>query len=338
VNVLMPDRAAELKLNPATTEKEAGLGKGQGETAHRFSGVSLSWGIDKTLSLDGQVIASLPIDYVSQETGHQVSGIFGSSLFQNFRVRVNYEDSEVTFTSGDTPVITGTAIPIKFYGGTPFVEAEFKTASGEKVPALFLVDSGTTGELILNKNFLDAHPSIAMGHPFVSVPAVTAVGGAIAMKALRISGLDLGPFHLAGPVAAVPDEVLGVLGDHGIAGFIGAGILSRFTVDWNYRGLTMTLTPNRLWGAPFEADASGLRLAAEKPTWKTIWVEAVTPGGPAAVAGIQAGDILQKVNGEVPPPLYELEKLLSHPGSSVVITILRSGKQRTMPIHLRRLV
>jgi hypothetical protein len=218
------------------------------------------------------------------------------------------------------------------------VEAVLETASGEKVPARFLLDSGTTGDLILNKNFLNEHPSIVTGHPWVPVPTVTAVGGAIAIKKLRISGLDLGPFHLTGPVAAVPDEVLGVLGNHGIAGFIGAGILSRFTIDWNYRALTMTLTPNRLYGAPFEADCSGLRLVAEKPDWKTLRVEAVTPGGPAAVAGVQARDILQKVNGAAPPPLYELEKLLAHPGSPVVITILRSGKQRTMTIHLRQLV
>jgi serine protease Do len=100
----------------------------------------------------------------------------------------------------------------------------------------------------------------------------------------------------------------------------------------------MTLTPNHRYGTPFEADASGMRLVAEKPDWKTILVSAVTPGGPASGAGLEPGDILQKVNGKVPPPLYELDKLLALPGTSITITILRSGKQKTMTIHLRRLV
>ena len=65
---------------------------------------------------------------------------------------------------------------------------------------------------------------------------------------------------------------------------------------------------------------------------------AVTPGTAASGAGVQPGDILQKVNGKVPPPLYELDKLLALPGASITITILRSGKQKTMTIHLRRLV
>jgi predicted metalloprotease with PDZ domain len=158
------------------------------------------------------------------------------------------------------------------------------------------------------------------------------------MKALRITGLDLGPFHLTGPVAAIPSSTVGALANPDVAGFIGAGILSRFTVDWDYEHKTMTLTPNHRYGEPFEADASGLRLVADEPDWKTIRVAAVSPGGPAAEAGLEAGDVLRSVNGKAPPLLYELRKLLEHPGSSVRVTILRSGKQNTMTIQLRRLV
>jgi predicted aspartyl protease len=337
-NILMPARASELKLNSTTSGQVNGIGRGQDETMHVSSGVRLAWGRDKRLTLGQQQIAALRIDYISQQTGHQVDGIFGSSLFQHFKIRVDYEHGEVTFALGGAPSTTGTPIPINLYGGIPFVEATFETATGEKVSALFLVDSGTAGELILSRKFLDAHPSIAQGHVLVKVPPVAAVGGVIDMEALRITGLDLGPFHLTAPVAAVPRNVVGALANPDVAGFIGARILSRFTVDWDYERKTMTLTPNHRYGEPFEADASGLRLVAEEPDWKTIRVAAVSPGGPAAEAGLEAGDVLQSVNGKAPPPLYELTKLLVHPGASVSVTILRSGKQNTMTIHLRRLV
>lgn len=172
----------------------------------------------------------------------------------------------------------------------------------------------------------------------MNIPPVAAVGGVIDMEALRITGLDLGPFHLTAPVAAVPRNAVGALANPDVAGFIGAGILSRFTVDWDYERKTMTLTPNHRYGEPFKADASGLRLVAEKADWKTIRVAAVSPGGPAAEAGLEAGDVLQSIDGKAPPPLYELTKLLAHPGASVSVTILRSGKQSTMTIQLRRLV
>jgi predicted aspartyl protease len=337
-NVLMPNLALKLNLHPTMSAHAGGLGEGQDENMHISSGARLAWGNDRQVALGDQNIAALPIDYVSQQTGHPVDAIFGSSLFQHFRIRVDYEHSEVTFTSGSGPSTSGTTIPITLYAGVPFVEATFETATGEKVPARFLVDSGTTGTLILSKKFLEAHPSITKGHVLVNAPAVTAVGGSIQLELLRITGLDLGPFHLAAPIAAVPNSVVGALANNDIAGFIGAGILSRFTVDWDYARKTMTLTPNHYYGDPFEADASGLRLVAEGPVWKTIQVAAISPGSPAAEAGLKAGDILNSVDGKVPPPLFELQKLLTHPGSSISFTILRSGKQSAMTITLRRMV
>jgi hypothetical protein len=84
-------------------------------------------------------------------------------------------------------------------------------------------------------------------HPnrFCEFPTSRCLGGVIELDALRITGLDLGPFHLTAPVAAIPRTVLGVLANPNIAGFIGAGILSRFTVDWDYEG-KITITISRL--------------------------------------------------------------------------------------------
>jgi hypothetical protein len=122
------------------------------------SGVRLAWGDDKRLRLDDEKIAALPMDYISNQTGHQVDGIFGSSLFQHFQIRVDYEHARVIFASDSAGPTTGTAIPVRLHGGVPFVEAALETASGDKVPALFLVDSGTASELILSRKFIDAHP------------------------------------------------------------------------------------------------------------------------------------------------------------------------------------
>lgn len=338
LNILSPDCARKLRLISTSSVKAAGLGKGQDETLHLVSNARLAWGTDKQLSLNEQKIGVLPVTYISQSEGYPVDGIFGSSLFANFDVRVDYERGMVTFGHGSGRYAPGTPIPIELHGLIPFVQAEIETADGKAVSGLFLVDSGTTGTLILSSKFLDAHPSIAQGHAYRDLPSTTAVGGAIDMRALRVTGLDLGPFRFSAPVAVVPREARGVLAMPGLAGFIGADILSRFTVDWNYAHMTMTLTPNHLYGTPFEGDTSGLNLVAEKPNWKTIRVAAVRPDSPAAEAGIEEGDVLLKVDGRTPPPLYVLAKFLGdHPGTSVTVTVLRSGKTQTMTIHLRTL-
>jgi len=69
-----------------------------------------------------------------------------------------------------------------------------------------------------------------------------------------------------------------------------------------------------------------------------IRIASVTPGGPADEAGVEAGDQVQMVNGKTPPPLHELSKLLAHPGTSINITLRRAGRQKTVTIHLRKLV
>jgi hypothetical protein len=62
---------------------------------------------------------------------------------------------------------------------------------------------------------------LSRSHVFVNLPPVAAVGGIIELDALRITGLELGPFHLTAPVAAIPRTVLGVLANPNIVGFIG---------------------------------------------------------------------------------------------------------------------
>ncbi len=335
VSVIAPKLAARLHLSSTAARTVNGVG--QPATAHVISGVRLAWGPGGTVALPGQTMIALPIRFISQETGYPVSGIFGSTVFQHFRVRVDYQHREVTFASGAARRRSGVTIPIKIYGGVPYVKAAFETAHGKSVPALFILDSGTAGDLLLDRQFLAAHPSIARGHSLARIPTPTAVGGAIPTRVLRIVGITLGPFHLVGPVAAVPDKVMGALRSHDVAGFIGAGILSRFTVEWNYRDQTMSLTPNRRYGSPFETDTSGVRLVAEGPSWRTIQVAAVAPGSAAAQAGVHPGDRLEKVNGAAPPPLYEVTKLLSRAGTSVVLTVLRAGKPHTITVHVRAL-
>jgi hypothetical protein len=70
----------------------------------------------------------LPITYISQSDDYPVDGIFGSSLFAHFDIRVDYERSRVMFGRGSAPSTSVTPIPIKLYRLTPFVQAKIETA------------------------------------------------------------------------------------------------------------------------------------------------------------------------------------------------------------------
>jgi S1-C subfamily serine protease len=56
---------------------------------------------------------------------------------------------------------------------------------------------------------------------------------------------------------------------------------------------------------------------------------AVTPGGPAALAGLRSGDVVTAVNGEEVSAKSALADLLAQysPGDTVALTVLRAGKE-----------
>ena len=52
-----------------------------------------------------------------------------------------------------------------------------------------------------------------------------------------------------------------------------------------------------------------------------VYLEEVKPNGPAAMAGLQAGDVILRINDERVRYAYEMQELLSEPGMGNIITI-----------------
>jgi PDZ domain/Aspartyl protease len=340
LSILVPAVAKEIGLHASGSAEAAGLGHGSSESFQIVENAQLKWGHEGSeLQLSGQRIAILPVGYVAEQVGRPTEALFGSNVFKNFRVTIDYEGERATFDSlTSLSAVAGESIPIKILGDAPFVTASLLCPDGSRINGLFLLDSGTTGSLILNKSFLAAHPEITAGRSSVDFPSVQAVGGAIDLKLVRVAGLELGSFRLKEPIAAVPQSSTGVLSNPEIAGFIGAEIMRRFAVTWDYANQKMSLAPNSHLHDAFESDASGLRLVVIPPDYKTIHVSAVLPGSSAAEAGLRAGDIVKAFNGISDMPLWRLTNELRKPGASVVILIQRDTEVLTVTLQLRRLV
>ena len=65
-----------------------------------------------------------------------------------------------------------------------------------------------------------------------------------------------------------------------------------------------------------------------------LYVQTVTPGGPAADAGIKPGDIITKVDGKSVASIDDLTAIqLTHkPGDQVTVTYERDGKTQTTEV------
>jgi len=70
-----------------------------------------------------------------------------------------------------------------------------------------------------------------------------------------------------------------------------------------------------------------------------VLVSAIVPGGPAAKAGIKAGDVILAVKGQPTPTADVLVSVLAdlHPGQTVPVKLLRHGKKLTVAVTLGEL-
>jgi len=336
-SIVDPSVAQAAGLTSSQSVEAAGIGKGASQTVHLFEDSELQWGNPTNpLQLFHQKGAMLPIHYISEQVGKRADAIFGSNLFLNYTLTVDYQEQRATFTPTDSEAKpSGTAIPIEIFGNVPFVEATIQGDDGEKVSGRFVLDSGTAGAMILGKKFLEAHPRLIDKIHFADGPTVTAVGGQIHSQRIQIQEVSMGPFVFSKVIANVPDASVGILSNDSIAGTIGAGIFRRFTVTWDYARKQMFLSPNSVLKDPFETDSSGLHLVSSGPSYETSVVDSVLPGSPAALAGLSPGDQIIAIDGTKGLPLWRIAKIFSEAGRSVDVAVQRKSSMLQLKLLLR---
>ncbi|MFT4114355.1 PDZ domain-containing protein [Silvibacterium sp.] len=318
MNIVSPDVAIKAGLTGSgITLRASGLGQGESEALRLFENADLHWGpAGHELNLTGQKGAILPIDYISEQIGRRTDALLGGDLFLRYTITVDYQHQSATFTPAKNSIHpAGTEIPLRIVSNSPFVEAVVLGDDGRAVRGLFFVDSGLTADLVLSQGFLEAHPGLITDSHFASAPAVRAVGGEVRSHLALLAGFGLGPFHFSHLVADVPASSNGLLANPAIAGIVGARLLSRFTITWDWSHKRLFLAPNENFNSPFQLATSGMHLVAPGPDYRAVVVDSVLKGSPASEAGLVLGDHIVAVNGNNDPALWQVLEALRATGS-----------------------
>ncbi|MFN7996827.1 MAG: trypsin-like peptidase domain-containing protein [Bryobacteraceae bacterium] len=191
--------------------------------------------------------------------------------------------------------------------------------------------------------------AVAIGSPFGLEQTVTA--GIISAK-----GRDLGePGHQlqrflqtdaainrgnsGGPLLNINGQVIGIntMIESGSGNFEGVGFALpiNLAVD-SYNQIVKNGKVSRgAIGIQFGRENNPSLLKAYGAT-SGVFVQQVTPGGPAAKAGMQAADIIVSANGKSVKDGEELVGMISAaaPGSTVDLKVLRDGKTLEVPVHI----
>lgn len=279
-------------------------------------------------------------DSIEKFEGRAVDGLLGFDFFQRFVVEIDYAAGRISLHDPRTYTYAGRgeAIPLEFDDGHIYVSATLTAPGGERHTARFLVDTGFRLGLILAAPFVEerdlrrAFPQAKPATPLVGV------GGESPGDVARATSLQLGRYQLASPVVTLSHARGGVLSGDGFGGIIGADVLRRFKVVFDYSRRRMFVEPAANYAEPFGFDQSGLLLRTDA---RGFGIYRIMEGSPAAEAGLRESDVIEAVNGK-PAASYSLEQIrrmfMGPEGSVHELSVGRDGLSTKKRLKLRRVI
>ncbi len=309
---------------------------------------------------------------LSGKMGIDINGIIGGDLFRDFVVKVNYSSKKITFYEPDTYAYkkcnSCETFPLDFYSEKPFIDVFVLNHLGDEFKVKLLIDSGGGDALWLFEN---THPKIRISDKYFNDYLGKGLNGDIYGKRSKIHKLKIGSFEFENASVSYPDSlnVIAAYKNKDRNGTLGANILRRFHVIYDYPGRKITLKKNSHFKKPFLYNKSGLELTyggdmivkehksqfsegvsnegksitqiissyvlAYKPSYV---ISHLRDDSPAKNAGLLVGDIILEINGSVAynKKMQEVIHILSQKeNKKIKLLVSRNGQHLKYEFYLK---
>ena len=338
-SVLSQRVADELGLSVKAQHRESNLGTGESApNVGRTAKVVLTLnGID----LRKKEISVVSMDTLESATGHRIDGILGAEVFSRYVVQIDYANSQIALF--DPGVFNyygaGQVLPLEIRNDRPFVRATVALQGAAPIKGLFIIDSGAAGALSLHSPFVRKHQLLSPSQK--TIPHfVHGIAGQAPEMLERADSLQLGTFVLARPDVALSIATQGSTADPSYDGAIGAEVLRRFKVIFDYSRKHVILERTSAGNEPFDADMSGGSLVAAAPDFKVFTVEHVLENSPMFESGLREGDVIAAIDGRLASEytLDQFRQMLKKEGKEYQLSVQRDGQKLELKLRLRKLI
>jgi hypothetical protein len=332
-NIVTPAVAKELGLR---TEGKL-EGRGVGEESEDISLTQLERIEIGAAFIDNPKFYVFPLGTFSNVEGVPALGLVGYEVFKRFVVRIDYQSSRLTLTDPEQLVYQGpgVAVPFQFNEHVPQVEGELDGIKG-----VFDIDTGSRSSLDLFAPFVEKHKLKGKYRPRFEGVTGWGVGGPSRSAIARAKVLSLGSVEIKRPVTELTLQNKGSFTNEYSAGNVGAGVLKRFNLVFDYGRKVIYFERNANDALPDVFDRSGMWINVSEGGGSFDVVD-VMAGGPADGAGLEAGDQIVRVDG-VPADDVSLPELRKRfrsdpPGTKIKVEFARAGKVAPAEVILRDL-
>ncbi|ALL04101.1 peptide-binding protein [Pedobacter sp. PACM 27299] len=333
-----PSLTDSLNIKDLRTIKISGLGKG-GEI-EAYVTTSLEARIGKaTLEHIPTAVLKEDLFRLSSYVGMPINGLLGYHFFKSFIVELKYSNKRVVFyLPSYGKKIKGERIALEMINDKPYAKIEIESPELGALTLNMLVDNGASHAISLE--ILDKKP---FPLPPVSILANLGMGlgGPISGSIGRVPIVRIGSFQLQEVLSSYPkyEDVAGKVLLHDRNGNLGADILSRFDVTFDYADNAMYLRKNGNFNRPFQHDMAGMEIYSDDTQLKRYYIGRIEPDSPAETGGLEAEDEIIFLNF-LPASSYSLTEInkVFREGNdrTVVVTILRKGLLNIKVIKLKQ--
>jgi PDZ domain len=286
--------------------------------------------------LQNQTFVVIGLESFTEVEGVPITGIVGYEIFKRFVVVTDYENARITLIEpeGFTYRGSGVRVAMGFNDRTPEVEGDIDGVKGK-----FTLDTGSRSTVDLAAPFVAKNNLTSRYGAKVQGVTGWGVGGPTRSWVARGRRFAMGAAAVDAPIVLLSQDKAGSNADAYLAGNVGAGILKKFNIVWNYGRHELFFEKNRLYGERDVYDRAGFWANAAGDTFVVV---DVTPGSPADAAGLRAGDRILVANGKRAVgelSLHDLRLLKkAPPGTNMILEVRRGAQRLTIKLLLKDLV
>lgn len=269
--------------------------------------------------------------------GIDIDGIIGYSFLNSFVVDINYNNQTLTFhLPGHKKKYKGYKVPMQIDQLKPYINLQLKLSDGQLINGNFLIDSGASHALSLEAINQKPFPL-----PMLNIPANLgmSLSGEIKGNMARVDYVYIGPYTFSQVIAGYPDFKYTINKiDSNRNGNIGADLLRRFNLTFDYQAGYVYLKPNQAFKNPFEFDMVGAIIYFNKKQ-NRYFIDDIDKSSPAEIAGLLAKDEIISLNFKAINnyTLNEIQQLFKiGDGKTILFEVLREKTFHYIVVKLKK--
>lgn len=274
-------------------------GAGEGTYQTKFArNVSVSI---EGLTLPRQPYATtLSLGPIESLAGRHIDGLVGAHLFNRYVVEIDYVANTVKLYASRRFRYSGAGeiLPASIENDYFFVKGTLAVSPTHEIPAKFLIDTG--GGMImaaLTTPFVEVNNLVSSLGKTIRDNSLSALGGDVKVFVARARAIKLGTLTINEPIVHLSQNKSGALAATDFDGIIGAELLKKFRVIFDYSRQRLILEPNTYFSQRCEYNMTGVSVRATGQDFKRFTVYQVINDSPGAEAGVRVGDVIVSLNG-----------------------------------------